>query len=138
MLLLFSKLSVVSRQVIYNCKVKYITSIRVEPGGPWNFRKPTLTPANVLLSSTLLVNGTCYRIALKLQHLFPRSKETIWRWPSPISKKSDFDSYMMSIISHCYAEAPLLYSLIDQLLYYLYYVYKWIYIFLLAWFFILY
>ena len=31
---------------------------------------------------------------------------------------------MMSIISHCYAEALLLYSLIDQLLYYLYYVYK--------------
>ena len=38
---------------------------------------PTLTPANVPLLSSLLVNGTCYRIMLQPQHHFPRSKETI-------------------------------------------------------------
>ena len=39
--------------------------------------KPTLTRANALLLSSLLVNGTCYRIMLKPHHRFPHSKGTI-------------------------------------------------------------
>jgi len=51
--------------------------------------KANTNSGKALLLSSLVVNGTRYRIMLKPHHHFPRSKGTILRWPSPTLKTSN-------------------------------------------------
>jgi len=75
--IVFKALNGLSPSYISDLLLPFNKVHNINTRGTWNSLKPTLTRANALLLSSLLVNGTCYRIMLKPHHRFPQSKGTI-------------------------------------------------------------